>query len=197
MSTAREQILASVRAAVSSRPRTEHPGPFPPGALGAESTARFIGQFRENGGEAVRFESPSEARTWLDELTKDMAGAACERIPPDLAPSIPQLPADTAPLGVSTALAAAAESGTLLLDSGEGRRQQLLPPVHLVWIRERDIETTLGDALARARNAPGRTGLPAAIGLHSGPSKSADIGRVLVVGVHGPGRVIAAILAYE
>ena len=36
--------------------------------------------------------------------------------------------------------------------------------------------------------------LPSAIGLHSGPSKSADIGQVLVRGVHGPGRVIAVLV---
>ena len=39
-----------------------------------------------------------------------------------------------------------------------------------------------------------RARLPAALALHSGPSKSADIGRVLVSGVHGPGRIVAAIL---
>ena len=38
-----------------------------------------------------------------------------------------------------------------------------------------------------------RADLPAAIGLHSGPSKSADIGQVMVKGVHGPGRVIAVV----
>jgi len=39
--------------------------------------------------------------------------------------------------------------------------------------------------------------LPSAIALHSGPSKSADIGQVMVRGVHGPGRLIAAIIAWE
>jgi len=39
-----------------------------------------------------------------------------------------------------------------------------------------------------------RPALPTALGLHSGPSKSADIGQVLVRGVHGPGRVVAVII---
>ena len=38
-----------------------------------------------------------------------------------------------------------------------------------------------------------RAGLPAALGLHSGPSKSADIGGTVVTGVHGPGRCIAVL----
>ena len=33
-----------------------------------------------------------------------------------------------------------------------------------------------------------------ALALHSGPSKSADIGRIIVMGVHGPARVIAALV---
>jgi L-lactate dehydrogenase complex protein LldG len=115
-------------------------------------------------------------------------------VPAALRPAVPALAPETAPLGISMAAGAAAETGTLLLDSREGRRLQLLPPVHLIWILESDIERTLGAALARFRADSAEAGLPAAIGLHSAPSKSADIGRILVVGVHGPGRVIAAII---
>jgi L-lactate dehydrogenase complex protein LldG len=32
------------------------------------------------------------------------------------------------------------------------------------------------------------------VGFHSGPSKSADIGQILVRGVHGPGRLIAGLI---
>ena len=42
-------------------------------------------------------------------------------------------------------------------------------------------EAALGVSVARAA-------------LHSGPSKSADIGQVMVTGVHGPGRVVALLL---
>ena len=36
--------------------------------------------------------------------------------------------------------------------------------------------------------------LPATVGLHSAPSKSADIGQTVVTGVHGPGRCIAVLV---
>ena len=75
------------------------------------------------------------------------------------------------------------------LSSKEGRQSQLLPPVHLIWVRAGDVHTTLGDALQACRED-----LPATLALHSGPSKSADIGQILVTGVHGPGRIIAAVL---
>jgi L-lactate dehydrogenase complex protein LldG len=90
---------------------------------------------------------------------------------------------------VSLARAAAAECGTILLDSTEGRRLQLLPPVHLVWLPRSAIAWSLRAALMAARLHHG-----AALGLHSGPSKSADIGGVLVRGVHGPGRLVAALV---
>jgi L-lactate dehydrogenase complex protein LldG len=213
MSAARERILKRVRTAVTSRERTAHPGPLvaaddvanDPGAgpgaqpvfrarASRDRALRFMAAFRANGGEAVRFASMAEARPWLDEFVTSFAGVAVStRVPEDLVPLTAVLAPERAALGISLATGAAAATGTLLLDSGEGRRLQLLPPTHLVWIRERDIAGTLGEALSRIRASRGGR-LPAAIGLHSAPSKSADIGRVLVVGVHGPGRVIAAIL---
>ena len=87
------------------------------------------------------------------------------------------------------ALYAAADTGSLVLDSRGGRLPQLLPPTHLVWVRAATVVSTLDQALKAARGD-----LPAVLALHSGPSKSADIGRVIVTGVHGPGRVVAAIV---
>jgi L-lactate dehydrogenase complex protein LldG len=81
-----------------------------------------------------------------------------------------------------------AETGSLILDARDGRRTQLLAPTHVVLVRASDIHETLSDALASLR-----TDLPSAIGFHSGPSKSADIGQIMVKGVHGPGRVVALV----
>jgi len=201
MSGARERILRRVRAAVASRERTEHPGDLGandavagPGPGVVDRVERFMATFRENGGEVKRFASAVEARVWLDGFIADFAGVAVSaRVPDALVPLSTEVPPEKAALGISLAVGAAAATGTLLLESGEGRRLQLLPPTHLVWVREVDIATTLAEAMSRLRAAHGDA-LPAAVGLHSAPSKSADIGRVLVVGVHGPGRVIAAIL---
>jgi L-lactate dehydrogenase complex protein LldG len=200
MSETRERILERVRAAVGSRERTEHPGSLVANdeiagtSAGAGRIETFMDAFRENGGEVVRLASIIEAKAWLDGFVAQFAGVAVSgRVPDALVPLSAVLAPEKAALGISLAAGAAAATGTLLLESGEGRRLQLLPPTHLVWIRERDIAASLGAALSRIR-ASHTDALPAAVGLHSAPSKSADIGRVLVVGVHGPGRVIAAIL---
>jgi L-lactate dehydrogenase complex protein LldG len=66
--------------------------------------------------------------------------------------------------------------------------------VHLVWLERGRLHDELGSALEAAR-AEGP--LPAALALHSGPSKSADIGRIVVTGVHGPGRLVVAVTEFE
>jgi len=81
-----------------------------------------------------------------------------------------------------------AETGSLILPSTGTRAVQLLPPVHIVWVPADRIFARLEDALLAMRPE-----LPAGVGLHSGPSRSADIGRTLVTGVHGPGRCIAVL----
>ena len=135
-----------------------------------------------------------EARDWLEDFAGAFAGgragvAAGAEVPTGLATNLPNLPAREAPLGVSMALYAAADTGSLVLDSRGGRLPQLLPPIHLVWVRADKVVATLEQALEAARGD-----LPAVLALHSGPSRSADIGRVIVTGVHGPGRVVVGIV---
>jgi L-lactate dehydrogenase complex protein LldG len=189
-------VLAAVREALAGRPRIAHPGALSvagqtPDARGA--VERFMDHFAQNGGEVVRFGSAAEASAWVGALAARFA--SCDVgvfVPEHLSPPTAGLraaPAAEAALGVSSAIAAAADTGTVVLDSRDGRATQLLPPTHLVWIRESAIHETLASTLAIVGER-----LPAAIGLHSGPSRSADIGRVLVTGVHGPGHVIAAIV---
>jgi L-lactate dehydrogenase complex protein LldG len=59
----------------------------------------------------------------------------------------------------------------------------------VVFVRAADVHATFRDALLAMKDD-----LPSAIGLHSGPSRSADIGQVMVKGVHGPGRLVAVVL---
>jgi L-lactate dehydrogenase complex protein LldG len=196
---ARDRILARIRHANDGREKVPHPGTLPsnlepPVAFRESGRTAPLDAFEDRltaaGGEVVRLADDKAAREWLDAFARPFEAVAVgEGLPAALCPSLPRAPADTAPLSVSMALAAAAQTGSLVLSSAEGRRTQLLPPVTIVWVRAEDIYPSLGEALERSR-AP----MPAALALHSGPSKSADIGRVLVRGVHGPGRIVAAVL---
>ena len=90
-------------------------------------------------------------------------------------------------VGVTSAQAAIAETGTLVLESESERHRlvSLLPPVHIAIVNADNICLTLGDAL-RSVQREGRSGLSRAITFITGPSRTADIELTLTIGVHGP-----------
>jgi L-lactate dehydrogenase complex protein LldF len=89
-------------------------------------------------------------------------------------------------VGLTGAVAAIAETGTVILPAGPGRLQSasLMPEVHLVVLHAADILADLPQGLnhPEVRSA-------GAINLISGPSRTADIEMTLTIGVHGPGEV--------
>lgn len=199
--SARERILARVRDAIEARPRTPHPGVFRgqrPASPPADPLDGFAALFTRAGGEVVRAADEDGAGKWLSSFAQGLGGVALEGVavgadvPDSLRAVLPTAGAspEAAPLGVSRAVGAVAETGSLLLDARDGRRVQLLPPTHVVVVRASEIYPTLAEALRALR-----ADLPSALALHSGPSKSADIGQILVTGVHGPGRVIALVIS--
>lgn len=97
---------------------------------------------------------------------------------------------EPAQAGLTGADAAAAATGTLIVSSGPGRGRipTVLPPLHVVVIEQRQIVPRLEDWVA-AQRAAGLAGIRASANLCfiSGPSRTADIEKNLVLGMHGPG----------
>lgn len=183
---ARTRILARVRRALKERPKAllpEHPHP----RLEDDPLDLFLRRLAENGAEGHLLDQAG-ALALLRELAQGLPGAAYGRGVPEGFRPLPELPPEEAPLGVSWALFAVAETGSVALSSEDGRKAQLLPPAHLVLVEKERIYPTLLEAFLDLK------ALPSALGLHSGPSKSADIGQVMVKGVHGPGRLVVAVL---
>ena len=94
---------------------------------------------------------------------------------------------------LTTARGAIAETGTLVLwpDEQEPRSMSLVPPVHIVLLRADDIHTTLADVI---REEEWASGMPTNALLISGPSKTADIARILAYGAHGPRELIVLLI---
>lgn len=93
--------------------------------------------------------------------------------------------------GITSARWAIAETGSLALahDADRGRVVSLLPPVH-VSILPTDRILGTADAYFRAAALLGAEGgLPQALNVATGPSRTADIEMDLSIGVHGPGQV--------
>jgi L-lactate dehydrogenase complex protein LldG len=70
----------------------------------------------------------------------------------------------------------------------EERALSALPPVHLVVAHRPQIVTDLEAAIAVLRQQHGES-WPSLISIISGPSRTADIEKVLVLGAHGPKRL--------
>lgn len=84
----------------------------------------------------------------------------------------------------STAAFGIAETGTIALETrkGTGRMLSFLPQLHLVFLCEQNLVMNLAEVFERHR--PGASG--SAFTLVTGPSRTADIEKTLVLGVHGP-----------
>ena len=95
-----------------------------------------------------------------------------------------------ADVGISGAMAALAETGSIVVGSGpsHSRMATLLPPVHIALVA---TTVLVPDLFAWIRTRP--HSMPAALTIISGPSKSADIEQTLAVGVHGPRRFIVVL----
>ena len=89
--------------------------------------------------------------------------------------------------GLTGAIAAAAETGTILLPGGKGRplTASLLPEVHVAILEADRIYKSLPEILQlrEVRDS-------SSTALISGPSRTADIEMTLTIGVHGPGKLI-------
>ena len=66
-----------------------------------------------------------------------------------------------------------------------GRRMNVLPEFHLVYARASQLVPDLKDALLGMKKRYGQD-LPSMINLITGPSRTADIEKTLVMGAHGP-----------
>ena len=100
-----------------------------------------------------------------------------------------QGPSDgTDPDGLSHAATGVAETGTLLMTSGEDNPTTLnfLPESHIVVIAASDIEGDYETALGRIRSEHGKGRMPRTVNMITGTSRTGDIEQTLQTGVHGP-----------
>lgn len=96
-------------------------------------------------------------------------------------------------VGITTAAAGIALTGSLLLvpTLDEPRSLSLVPPVHIVVLRKEDVVANFYEWIIAHKEVVERDHFV----LISGPSKTADIEKRLVYGVHGPKQLI--VLLYE
>ena len=89
--------------------------------------------------------------------------------------------------GLTECDALVAQTGSVLLTSRSagGRALSVLPPHHVVLARHSQLLAGLPDAFALLKQRYG-TDYPSMISFVTGPSRTGDIERILVLGAHGP-----------
>ena len=174
-----------------------------------ELAAQFTLRLQASAGEVYRVNSLDEGMKKLGELFQEMGVkivAAQRETPFDRIEFTDSFPDQTwyfagevedfrgvcaqADAGLTSAAFALAETGTLVLEPGpvQSRLTSLLPPIHFVLLPESRILPSIFEWSARLPES-----LPSNVVLVSGPSKTADIEQTLVVGVHGPKRLIVIV----
>ena len=212
MSTDRDRMLAAIRAGVSRSPTKDapKPGPLIPqrGQLKDRALVDlFRGQAEAAAATIAEVAGPEDIPAAVAEYLR------ARNLPPQikLAPdaridaldwkSQPMLETssgvsdgrDTA--SVTPVLAGVAETGTLMVHSGADTPNTLhfLPETHIAVVYADELVGTYEDAWTALRAKVGgdlsHGEIPRTVSLVTGPSRSADIGKILLMGAHGPKRL--------
>lgn len=136
---------------------------------------------------AVVVESPLQEAAGITEALRSR-GVTVYTEPADIAAH-----ADTADIGISGVEFGIAETGSVFQDGYDiaTRLVTILPPLHVVFLPSANIVPGITEAFEIISQSFDR----GYIGFITGPSRTADIERVLTIGVHGPSRF--AIIAVD
>jgi len=134
---------------------------------------------------------PAEFRTGADQLINDIPWSKVPSLTRHFGPG-----QSNDAVSLSHAIGAAAETGTLFLTSGADNPTTLnfLPDTHIVVIRAEDVSGSYEDAWNALRAIYGEANMPRTVNLVSGPSRTADIDQIIVMGAHGPRRLHVILL---
>ena len=199
----RERFLERIRKGLGEAPPTDAVIPRDWAVAIERPSDRFAEEVAAVGGNFHRA-SRSAAAEILDEILRGRAGQGVliteeDGLPPGLGarvtaagcrllrwPEAGRAGAAAAAVGITSALWAVAETGTVVVSSAppSGRAPSLLPPVHVTFVPAKRLVASTAELFGRL---PGAAELPSNLVLVTGPSKSADIGMELALGVHGPG----------
>jgi len=208
--TSKEQILARIRQALkreSPEPHWLHEpagdGPLFP--LPDGDPQSLLGAFRAEleslFGEVHAFAKVEDANAWLHgEKFASILAPECERLKAVLfgVPGVTWIQKDNPTrkgweefaCGVTPTICLSAESGSVLVAADvSGRAMSVLPPVHVVVATMDQLLPDLDEALKFVRGRYGNK-LPSTLSVISGPSRTADIEKILVLGAHGPKRLV-------
>lgn len=198
--TSKENILKKIRQALSTP--TENPVPKPDfsapiySPVNSELSVQFAEIFVRNKGEFFFCENQQEFISHLQLLIEKrnlneiyVWETALQEV---LIQSGISFKADdtkfkSAEAGITLCECLVARTGSIIISSRQaaGRRLGIYPPVHIVVAYTSQLVTDIKDGLQMVQ-AKYPALLPSMINMITGPSRTADIEKTLVLGAHGP-----------
>jgi L-lactate dehydrogenase complex protein LldG len=208
MLTSKETVITKIKAALLHK----IPQPYPDLPVNTSDLyipdnktllAKFIKEFNLLQGNVVTVGNHAELAKKLEELLieKNWSGISANdySLIQDFGlanfPFINFYYSENSQAGVTSCDYLIARTGTVVMSTSRahGRILSVHAPVHIVLAKANQLTYDLTDAFASMENQYGKQ-LPSAIIFASGPSRTGDIEKTLVLGVHGPVEVYIFIL---
>ena len=204
--SSRETILARIRRALAQPvplpfPKQEAGGELYPASSEdltvtfAQEFTRLLGRFAycQDEGELIRQLRQLIAERQWKEVHAEQAEIRGLLSPQQDMP-FSDLPLGQADVAITTCEALVARTGSMVLSARTGgRTTSVYAPVHLCIARTSQLVFDVKDAL-QVLQSRYPDGLPSQVSFATGPSRTADIEKTLVVGVHGPKEVYCFLL---
>jgi L-lactate dehydrogenase complex protein LldG len=102
---------------------------------------------------------------------------------------------EQANVGITTCDALVARTGSILITNASeaGRRLSIYPHIHIVIAYTSQLYEDIADAITFIQNSYSEK-LPSMISTTTGPSRTADIEKTLVLGAHGPREIFVILI---
>ncbi|WP_201979833.1 LutC/YkgG family protein [Hymenobacter rubidus] len=208
--TSRDAVLARIRQGLAAGPaplppRPNFTAPVHPPLNNPDIVVAFAESFQRVGGEFYYCESLAHLAAQLNGFRQRQQVSAPYVWEPEMQALLYKAGVafradesefiEKADLGLTSCEALVARTGSVLVSAAtaSGRRLSIYPDQHLVLARPSQVVAEIGEALGVVQVRYG-TRLPSMVSLTSGPSRTADIEKTLVLGAHGPRRIALFLL---
>ncbi len=202
VSPSKENILKKIREALSH----STPLPFPQSEgntsvfhpANQELEVEFAEQFTKLLGRFIYCINRQEMAFQLNSLIQKqnwqkvycLENNLCDMIGPQVADRLTKNDLASCDVAITGCEYLVARTGSIVLSAGQpgGRTTSVYAPIHICIAYTNQLVYDLKDALQSVKDKYGNN-LPSLISFATGPSRTADIEKTLVVGVHGPKEV--------
>lgn len=101
-------------------------------------------------------------------------------------------------IGITTCEFLTARTGSVIISSRQlsGRRLNIFPEIHVVVASTNQLVTDVKEAMSQLKEIYNK-GFPSSVTVISGPSRTADIEKTLVMGAHGPKELYVLLVEAE